>query len=336
MPLLGDENNRVKGKTLREIETLAESTALDEPFRFNDRRSLSPDGVLARRIGQGTRSSTGGVLSGLLSTCSNPRCTSGWLHLWRSRSGPIFESGWGCSSRCIAASIEMALRREAEGKRIDSTPHRHRVPLGLVMLEQGWITAEQLRQALNAQRSAGQGRLGKWLVRGQGVSEQLVTRALGLQWSCPVLPLEHHDPGTMAVILPRLFVEAFGALPLRVAAGQILYIGFEDRPDPVVTLAVERMLGLRVEAGLVRGSQFQSANQRMLNATYPKTELVEAASESPLVRVLTKAVERVRPAESRLVRMHDCLWLRMWKNPQSPAMPETSEVEDVICSLAAN
>jgi hypothetical protein len=223
-----------------------------------------------------------------------------------------------------------------EGKRIDSTPHRHRVPLGLVMLEQGWITSEQLRKALDAQRAAGQGRLGKWLVRGQGVSEQLVTRALGLQWSCPVLPLEHHDPATMATILPRLFVEAFGALPLRVAAGQILYLGFEDRPDPVVTLAVERMLGLRVEAGLVRGSQFQSAHQRMLNATYPKTELIEAASESPLVRVLTRAIERAKPAESRLVRVHDCLWLRMWKNPRSTSAVEISEVEDVICSLAAN
>ena len=62
------------------------------------------------------------------------------------------------------------------------------------MLEQGWITAGQLRQALEAQRAAGAGRLGHWLVRQQGVSEQLVTRALGLQWSCPVLPLEFHEP----------------------------------------------------------------------------------------------------------------------------------------------
>ncbi len=136
--------------------------------------------------------------------------------------------------------------------------HRHRIPLGLVMLEQGWITSGQLRQALDAQRVAGAGRLGHWLVRQQGVSEQLVTRALGLQWSCPVLPLEFHDAEALTVLVPRLFVDAFGALPLRVAAGRLLYLGFEDRLDPVVALAVERMSGLRVESGLVQESLFAS------------------------------------------------------------------------------
>jgi len=58
------------------------------------------------------------------------------------------------------------------------------------------------------------------------VSEQLVTRALGLQWSCPVLPLEYHDAQALTALMPRLFVEAFGALPLRVAAGKLLYLGF--------------------------------------------------------------------------------------------------------------
>jgi hypothetical protein len=50
--------------------------------------------------------------------------------------------------------------------------HRHRIPLGLVMLEQGWITSGQLRQALDAQRGAGAGRLGQWLAHQQGVSER--------------------------------------------------------------------------------------------------------------------------------------------------------------------
>jgi hypothetical protein len=204
------------------------------------------------------------------------------------------------------------------------------------MLEQGWITSEQLRQALDAQKAAGQGRLGKWLIRQQGVAEQLVTRALSLQWNCPVLPLDYHDPLGMAPALPRLFVDAFGALPLRVAAGKILYLGFEERLDPVLALSLERMLGLRVETGLVRGSLFRTAHDRMLSTTYPRIELIEASSEQLMVRVLTKALERLKPMEARLVRVHDCLWLRMWIRPQSGALPETSSVEDVICSLATS
>ena len=92
----------------------------------------------------------------------------------------------------------------------------------------------------------------------RAVSEQLVTRALGLQWSCPVLGLELHDAERLTALLPRLFVDAFGALPLRVAAGKILYLGFEARLDPVLALAVERMTGLRVESGLVQESLFRA------------------------------------------------------------------------------
>jgi hypothetical protein len=173
-------------------------------------------------------------------------------------------------------------------------------------------------------------------MRQQGISEHWITRALSLQWNCPVLSIDQHDPEAMAALLPRLFVEAFGVLPLRVAAGSILYVGFEDRLDPVVTLAMERMLGLRVESGLIQSTQFRAAHERMLNISYPRTELIEAASESPLVRVLTKAVERAKPVESRLVRIHDCVWLRMWTRPQAGAVAEAGGVEDVIGSLAPN
>ena len=204
------------------------------------------------------------------------------------------------------------------------------------MLEQGWVTSGQLRQALDAQRAAKAGRLGHWLVRQQGVSEQLVTRALGLQWSCPVLPLEFHDAEALAVLVPRLFVDAFGALPLRVAAGRLLYLGFEDRLDPMVALAVERMSGLRVESGLVQESLFGPAHARMLSAKFPAVELIEAVSEQAAAHALSKSIERARPVASRLVRVHDCLWLRMWRRPQSGLMPERGSIQDLICSIGAH
>jgi Type II secretion system (T2SS), protein E, N-terminal domain len=273
---------------------------------------------------------------GWLETCANSTCRTGWLHLWRSRSYPIFEAGWTCSAECTRARVAAAVRRELEGRVASPDTHRHRVPLGLTMLEQGWITAAQLRHALEAQRTAGGGRLGHWLVRQEGVSEKLVTRALGLQWSCPVLPLEFHDAEALTVLLPRLFVDAFGALPLRVAAGKLLYLGFEDRLDAVLALAVERMTGLRVESGLVQGSLFGPAHTRMLGARFPRVELIEASSKPAAVHALSKAIERARPVESRLVRVHDCLWLRMTLRLQTGPLPDTSSVQDLICSIGAH
>jgi hypothetical protein len=281
---------------------------------------------------------TGGAskLAGLFETCANPGCGSGWLHLLRSRSAPVFESGWNCSAACTASRIQAAVRRELEGRGSGLDNHRHRIPLGLVMLEQGWISSDQLRKALAAQRSAGGGRLGHWLVRQQGVNEQLVTRALGLQWSCPVLPMEFHDAEALTALVPRLFVDAFGALPLRVAAGKLLYLGFEDRLDAVLALAIERMTGLRVVSGLVQGSLFAPAHARMLSSKFPSVELVEASSEPALVHVLSRAIERARPVESRLVRTHDCLWLRMWSRPQGGPMPDAGSIQDLICSIGAH
>ena len=270
-----------------------------------------------------------------LSTCANPRCSAGWLRAWRSRISPVFEGGWCCSPECTAAQIAVALRREIEMLGHVDAPHHHRIPLGLVMLEQGWITGAQLREALAVQRSSRTGRIGKWLVRRHGVSEHLVTRALSLQWGCPVLSLEGHKPESVSVFLPRLFVDAFGALPIRSAAGKLLYIGFEARLDPLVAFAIERMTDLRVECGLVQDTLFRSAHERLLQARFPCAELIEAISEQILVQELARRVEREHPADCRLVRVHDCFWLRMWKRPPRGPLPEVDAVQDVICSLNA-
>ena len=270
---------------------------------------------------------------GWLDTCANPNCDSGWLHLFRSRTTPVFENGWNCSTACTRARLAIAVRRELEGRQNAPELHRHRIPLGLTMLEQGWITQTQLRRALEAQRLAGGGRLGHWLVRQEGVSEKLVTRALGIQWSCPVLPLEFHDAEALTAYLPRLFVDAFGALPLRVAAGKLLYLGFADRLDAVLALAIERMTGLRVESGLVEDSLFAPAHTRMLSARFPPVELMEATSELAVVLALSKAIEKTRPVEARLVRVHDCLWLRMWTRAENGVLADAASIHDLICSL---
>jgi Type II secretion system (T2SS), protein E, N-terminal domain len=269
---------------------------------------------------------------GIFRTCANPYCAAGWIRLWRKREAPVFEGGWCCSEACTAAQVEAAVGRELDARGGAQESHRHRIPLGLAMMELGWITHAELRAALSAQRSAGAGRLGHWLMRQKSASEEQVTRALGLQWSCPVLTMEFPEPDELTPLVPRLFVDAFGALPLRVSAGRIVYLGFEDRPDPALALAVERVTGLRVESGIVEESRFRPAQSRMLAAQFPSVELMEAASSVTVTTKFTKAVENARPVEARLARVHDCLWLRMWLCPQRGPLPERGSVCDLIAS----
>ena len=81
-------------------------------------------------------------------SCGNAECASGWTMPWRSRRRPIFEGQWGCSGRCVlaigAGGVEAGGRRWVVWLRVEES-HRHRVPLGLVMLAQGWITHPQLQ-----------------------------------------------------------------------------------------------------------------------------------------------------------------------------------------------
>jgi hypothetical protein len=74
----------------------------------------------------------------------------------------------------------------------------------------------------------------------------------------------------------------------------------------------------------------------MLRAEFPSVELIEAATDPAAVHMLAKSIERTRPLESRLVRVHDCLWLRMWLKPQSGSMPDLASIRDLICSIGTN
>ncbi|MGC9291467.1 MAG: hypothetical protein ACP5EP_01920 [Acidobacteriaceae bacterium] len=252
-------------------------------------------------------------------TCMNPRCETNWLRLWRRRQAPRLEGEWACSPECMQALVENAVAREMSDMAGETgraaQPHRHRLPMGLLLLAQGWITEEQLRNALEAQRTVGKGRIGAWLMRQCHLPEERVTRALGIQWGSPVLSVTSHQPESVATLVPRLLLDTFGILPVRVASGRVLYMGFEDRIDAAAALAVERMSGLRVETGVVTASQYLRAHERMMAASFPKATLTEAGSASAVVEILTAAIERVRPHEARLVRMHQYFWLRMWRTP---------------------
>ena len=272
---------------------------------------------------------------GLIGQCANPVCRSGWMHLFRNRSTPVFEGGWTCSPECTEARLLLALRRELDGRATACQMYHHRITLGLLMLEQGWITRQQLREALHAQEAAGSGRLGEWLIGQHATDETTLTRALALQWSCPVLTLESQDPATLTSVMPRLFLDAFGALPLRIAAGKLLYIGFEQSLDPVLAFAIERMTGLRIESGILSSSLFRPALCRVLKEKFPAVQLAEATSESAAAHLLARSVERFQPFCSRLVRVRDCVWMRMWLSHEAEPIPRITSVSDVVCSLSA-
>jgi len=269
--------------------------------------------------------------------CGASGCNGGWMMPWKNRRRPIFEQEWGCSARCLATLVKMAVRRETgDGIRGDrDEPHRHRVPLGLVLLAQGWISHPQLQAALEAQRSSGRGRIGDWLSQSCGLDQELITRGLGAQWSCPVLTVDSFSPAAMALVMPKRLIAEFGLVPLRIAGSSLLYLAFEERMNAAVALGVEQMSGLKVESGLLTGTQFESARTAVLAADGVPVQMKRVADRDALTAGIVRALEQRQPIATRLVRVHQYYWLRMWLETgatrgSGSLPPSPEDVEDYL------
>jgi hypothetical protein len=213
--------------------------------------------------------------------------------------------------------------------------HRHRVPLGLLLLAQGWITHKQLQYALEVQRKQG-GRIGEVLVAECGVDSGQITRALGLQWSCPVLGTSGFSPREMALIVPRTFVEQFGLLPLRVAGSRILYLGFEDRLDASAALALERMSGLKVESGIMSTQEYGSARLALLERDALELREEFCGETDAMAARVTAILEQKQPVASKLVRVHHYYWLRLWleAGPNGSMLRNGEDMLDYLFTIA--
>lgn len=269
--------------------------------------------------------------------CGAPGCNGGWTMPWKNRRRPIFEQEWGCSSKCIGTLVSAAVRRETgDGVRGDTDePHRHRVPLGLVLLAQGWISHPQLQRALEVQRASGRGRIGDWLTQSCGLDEERITRGLGMQWSCPVLTTDGFSAVSMALVMPKRLIAEFGLIPLRIAGSSVLYLAFEERMNAAVALGVERMSGLKVESGLLSGRQFEQARAAILGADGVPVKIKLAADRDALTAGIVRAVEQAQPVAARLVRIHQYYWLRMWLEKGATVgvgtvPPDAEDVEDQL------
>jgi hypothetical protein len=71
----------------------------------------------------------------------------------------------------------------------------------------------------------------------------------------------------------------------------------------------------------------------MLEEEFPTVQLAEAVSESAAAHLLSRSIERHQPANARLVRVHDCLWLRMWIARDTRTVPHIRSIHDVVCSI---
>lgn len=257
--------------------------------------------------------------------CGSRECETGWLQLFRSRSLPRFEGKWACSTGCMERIVADAVRSQMDSWEPDAAARPLRMPLGLIFLSRGWITHRELREALEAQRSAGAGRIGEWLGRLHGISEATIAKAMGIQWNCAVL--RSVTPGTVFAtsLIPAFVCCRYGLALLRQRQDEVFYLAGKYCADHAASRAVEHMLGAPVQAVFLEDSAWSSV------ASDAADSVETDSGRDGIVTCIAELVERSRPANARLVRIHDHLWLRMWLRRRD----RTTQIEDVVFPLRA-
>jgi hypothetical protein len=256
--------------------------------------------------------------------CANPECRTGWLRLFRSRAFPRFEEKWVCSATCMERVIAVAVRGQIESWQPAPAERALRMPLGLILLSRGWISHRELQEALAAQRRAQEGRIGEWLHHLHGISEETIAKGLAIQWSCAVLPSGMPGLEPAPALLPAFLRSRYDLALLRQGPDAALYLAGKYRPEHAAARAVEHMLREPVHAAFIEDGMWQPAE---MNAADAKLEI---PGRDGVAAYISELIERARPSDARLVRVHDHLWLRLWIGRRGR---RPMQVRDVVLPL---
>ena len=152
-----------------------------------------------------------------------------------------------------------------------------KIRLGDLLIQQGLLTDEQLKFALDEQKRSGR-KLGRIVVDSSFVTEAAISQALARQLQVPYVDLKHFNPRPELInLLPEAQARRFRAVVLDEVDGK-LRIGFVDPTDLQAYDDIFRLLHREIELAVVSESQLLA----LIDRVYRRTEEI-----SGLARELT-------------------------------------------------
>jgi len=241
--------------------------------------------------------------------CSGARTF--WHRLRRQRHGTLLDGVLYCRPQCLELALLGRLSQLMTFR--FSPPPANRMPLGLLMVARGKLSHEQVAEALAAQRSANEGKIGEWFERLGFATEQEVTSTLALQWGCPVATAVEPDVLGAGHRLPAAILESFQMLPLQyVPATNTLSIAFGERVEHGALYAIEKMLQCRTQP-CVAGRK-KVANLIETLRQQPRSHEFEfgpISDPAEMVRISSSYIAKFGAEEVRLGRFGALIWLRL-------------------------
>ncbi|HWZ84096.1 MAG TPA: hypothetical protein VNW47_15815 [Terriglobales bacterium] len=246
--------------------------------------------------------------------CGLPTCTgseSRWTRYWPKRDGVVLQGVYYCRRQCLETALAAQLARLHAVA--PAVPPSNRIPLGLLMVARGWLTHQQVVEALAAQQSAHSGQIGDWFETLGFATERQVTSALALQWGCPVATSLEAAALQPFDQIPLGILEAFQMLPLHFEpATNTIYIAFGQRVDHAALYAIEKILGCRTQPCV--GGRRHIADELIRMRQQPRPREIEFGSMrefADIGRVSVSYMVRLGADEARVGRVGDFIWLRL-------------------------
>jgi type IV pilus assembly protein PilB len=167
---------------------------------------------------------------------------------------------------------------------------------GALLVANGAVTSEQLSDALEKQKASGL-RLGEQLLQQRLVSEGVVAKTLGQQYSLDLIDLTTYDVDNDAsAIVGEEIARTLGILPISVGDDEA-FIVVSDPTDPRVVRALQSLPVARARVGVAGKSQISNAINLAYRAIGEVNEFVDKFASSDQARIATAAAENAHALE---------------------------------------
>jgi hypothetical protein len=251
----------------------------------------------------------------LVPNCANINCKkkTSWPVFGNRHRGLNVDGNWYCGPACFEQTMKGKIGEIMTFQGRPVKTRTSRVPLGLLLLQRGVLTADQLKVALKEHRST-ELNFGDTVQRlGLATAEQ-VTAAVAAQWACPVFPLGDRRL-EVQVRVPRQLLELYGMLPVHYAeAERRLLIGFVSGVQHQVLYTIGHMTSCTVAPCFITAREYDLHLHSPSTPFLRDDELVfeQIVENSEMARIITNYTVQLAADRVRVDKCRDYLWARIW------------------------
>jgi hypothetical protein len=247
--------------------------------------------------------------------CANSTCaTKSLLQTITHRKHRLSIDGqWYCSQDCFEQAVKGKMEELMTSQSKPAKARSSRIPLGLLLLQRGILTAEQLKAALERHRLTGVN-FGDVVQQLAFATQEQVTAAVAAQWACPVFSLGDRRL-EVPIRVPRQFLELYGMLPVHFVENERkLLIAFVSGVQHQVLYTIEHMTSCTVAPCFITAREYESHLHSAFTTYLRDDEMVfdQIVETAEMARITTNYVVQLAAERVRLGKCRDYLWVRIW------------------------